>query len=203
MFMLVDPELPAKVMAGLSMGEARELLSTIPFDIAVALRPMLVDPAQMTAYLLTAHLIVFWLSQDSNVTPPVCLAAFTAAGIAGSKPMATGVEAWKIAKGLYIVPLMFAYTPMIGAPVLDLTQDRRVCAVRYLRIECVDSTLRRRAAVMVALPFAGGGACGLLLSVGMDVQRVGCRDCGVGIVAFKATRRIGCCGRGAGVMLVA
>ena len=29
--------------------------------------------------------------------------------------MATGVEAWKIAKGLYIVPLMFAYTPLIGA----------------------------------------------------------------------------------------
>jgi len=120
MFMLIDPELPAKVMAGISVGEARDLLSTIPFDIAVALRPMLVDPVQMTAYLLTAHLIVFWLSQDSNVTPPVCLAAFTAAGIAGSKPMATGVEAWKIAKGLYIVPLMFAYTPMIGAPLPDL-----------------------------------------------------------------------------------
>ena len=34
--------------------------------------------------------------------------------------MATGVEAWKIAKGLYIVPLMFAYTPLIGAPFLDL-----------------------------------------------------------------------------------
>jgi len=81
---------------------------------------MLVDPVQMTGYLLTAHLIVFWLSQDSNVTPPVCLAAFTAAGIAGSKPMATGVEAWKIAKGLYIVPLMFAYTPLIGAPLPDL-----------------------------------------------------------------------------------
>jgi TRAP-type uncharacterized transport system fused permease subunit len=81
---------------------------------------MLVDPVQMTGFLLTAHMIVFWLSQDSNVTPPVCLAAFTAAGIAGSKPMATGVEAWKIAKGLYIVPLMFAYTPLIGAPFLDL-----------------------------------------------------------------------------------
>jgi len=67
----------------------------------------------LAGYLLTAHLIVFWLSQDSNVTPPVCLAAFTAAGIAGSKPMATGVEAWKIAKGLYIVPLMFAYTPLV------------------------------------------------------------------------------------------
>ena len=120
MFMLVDPLLPDKVAAGMSVAEARDLISSIPFDVGVALRPMLVDPAVMTGYLLTAHLIVFWLSQDSNVTPPVCLAAFTAAGIAGSKPMATGVEAWKVAKGLYIVPLMFAYTPMIGAPLPDL-----------------------------------------------------------------------------------
>lgn len=119
-FMLIDPELPARLAAGLSVGEARELLSTIPFDLSIALRPMLVDPVQMTGFLLTAHMIVFWLSQDSNVTPPVCLAAFTAAGIAGSKPMATGVEAWKIAKGLYIVPLMFAYTPLIGAPLPEL-----------------------------------------------------------------------------------
>ena len=120
MFMLVDPELPARLAAGLSPGDARDLITNMPFDLAVAIRPLLVDPALMTSYLLTAHLIVFWLSQDSNVTPPVCLAAFTAAGIAGSKPMATGVEAWKIAKGLYIVPLMFAYTPMIGAPLPDL-----------------------------------------------------------------------------------
>ena len=120
MFMLVDPLLPDKIAAGMSVAEARELISNIPFDLAIALRPLLVDPTLMTSYLLTAHLIVFWLSQDSNVTPPVCLAAFTAAGIAGSKPMATGVEAWKVAKGLYIVPLMFAYTPMIGAPLPDL-----------------------------------------------------------------------------------
>ncbi len=121
-FMLVDPALMTKVTEGMSVAEARNILSTIPFDISVALRPMMVDPADMTTFLLTAHLIVFWLSQDSNVTPPVCLAAFTAAGIAGSKPMATGVEAWKVAKGLYIVPLMFAYTPMIGAELPELLQ---------------------------------------------------------------------------------
>lgn len=120
MFMIADPLLPDKIAAGMSVAEARDLIANIPFDLAVALRPMLVDPSLMTGYLLTAHLIVFWLSQDSNVTPPVCLAAFTAAGIAGSKPMATGFEAWKVAKGLYILPLMFAYTPMIGAPLTDL-----------------------------------------------------------------------------------
>jgi TRAP-type uncharacterized transport system fused permease subunit len=59
-------------------------------------------------------LIIFWLSQDSNVTPPVCLAAFTAAAIAKSPPMMTGVEAWRVSKCLYIVPLLMAYTPLIG-----------------------------------------------------------------------------------------
>ena len=63
--------------------------------------------------LVSAHMIIFWLSQDSNVTPPVCLTAFAAAAIAGTPQMRTGFTAWKIAKGLYIVPLLFAYSPLI------------------------------------------------------------------------------------------
>ena len=101
---------------------ARELLSTLPFELAIVIRPALVSPEAMLAYLLTAHLIVFWLSQDSNVTPPVCIAAFTAAGIAGSRPMRTGVEAWKISKGLYIVPLLLAYTPLINGSLAEKLQ---------------------------------------------------------------------------------
>ena len=140
MFMLVDPELPARLASGISESEALVLLSTIPFDISVALRPLIVDPTVMTTFLLTAHLIVFWLSQDSNVTPPVCLAAFTAAGIAGSKPMATGVEAWKIAKGLYIVPLLFAYTPMIGA---ELPELLRIGLFSLVGIYAINALLQR------------------------------------------------------------
>ena len=87
-FMLVDSPLVAKVATGMSMPEARELMASVPFELAVVMRPSLVDVESMTTFLLTAHLIVFWLSQDSNVTPPVCLAAFTAAGIAKSPPMA-------------------------------------------------------------------------------------------------------------------
>ena len=57
--------------------------------------------------------IIRWPSQDSWTTPPVCLTAFAAAAIAKAPPMATGVEAWKMAKGLYIVPLLFAYSPIL------------------------------------------------------------------------------------------
>jgi TRAP-type uncharacterized transport system fused permease subunit len=82
--------------------------------LAVVAVPSLQD---MGVSLLAAHMILFWLSQDSNVTPPVCLAAFTGAAIAGSAPMATGFAAWRIAKAIYIMPLLFAYTPLIdGSP---------------------------------------------------------------------------------------
>jgi TRAP-type uncharacterized transport system fused permease subunit len=76
-------------------------------------RGELLDPALITGMLLSAHLIIFWLSQDSNVTPPVCLVAFTAAAIAGTPPMRTGLTAWKVAKGLYLIPALFAFTPLI------------------------------------------------------------------------------------------
>ena len=62
---------------------------------------------------LAAHMLIFWYSQDANVTPPICLAAYSAAGIAGAKPMETGIESWKLAKGLYIIPLLFCYTPLL------------------------------------------------------------------------------------------
>lgn len=122
MFALVDSPLAAKVGVGMSLEEAKTLVSGLPFELALVIRPALISPETLLGFLLTAHLIVFWLSQDSNVTPPVCLAAFTAAGIAKSPPMATGVEAWKIAKGLYIIVLLFAFTPLIGAGFWDSVQ---------------------------------------------------------------------------------
>jgi TRAP transporter 4TM/12TM fusion protein len=68
--------------------------------------------------LVIAHLLVFWYSQDSNVTPPVALAAFAGAGIAGANPMRTGFEAWKFAKGLYLIPMFMVFNPeiILGGP---------------------------------------------------------------------------------------
>ncbi len=86
--LMLSPEMAALVNAGIQLPE-------------------------VTMYLLSAHLIIFWLSQDSNLTPPVCLAAFAAAAIAKTPPMETGLVSWKIGKGLYIIPLLFAFTPLV------------------------------------------------------------------------------------------
>ncbi len=87
----------------------------LPVTASYIILAILAGPAlaKLGISLLASHLIIFWVSQDSNVTPPVCLAAFTAAGIAGSKPMATGVAAWNLSKALYIIPLMIAYTGIV------------------------------------------------------------------------------------------
>ena len=61
--------------------------------------------------LIASHMIVYWFSQDSNITPPVCVAAYAGAAIAGSDPWKTGWTSFKFAKMLYIGPLLFAYAP--------------------------------------------------------------------------------------------
>ncbi len=73
----------------------------------------MVPPDMAVGALLSAHLLIFWYSQDANVTPPVALVAYAAAGISGSKPFETAMESWKLAKGLYLIPLMFIYDPAI------------------------------------------------------------------------------------------
>jgi len=83
---------------------------------------VLVGPALNTEFgipLLIAHLVVFWYSQDSNVTPPVALAGFAGAAIAGAKPMETSLQAWKYAKGLYLIPAFMVFNPelILGGPV--------------------------------------------------------------------------------------
>lgn len=63
--------------------------------------------------LMAAHLAVFWFSQSSNVTPPVCMAAFAGASIAGASPYRTGFTAMRFSAYLYLMPFMFVYTPIL------------------------------------------------------------------------------------------
>ena len=60
---------------------------------------------------IAAHMIVYWLSQDSNITPPVCIAAFAGATIAKANMWRTAFSAFKFAKFLYLGPILFGYVP--------------------------------------------------------------------------------------------
>ncbi|MCU7880914.1 MAG: TRAP transporter fused permease subunit [Candidatus Thiodiazotropha sp. (ex Lucinoma aequizonata)] len=60
---------------------------------------------------IAAHMIVYWLSQDSNITPPVCIAAFAGATIAKANMWKTAFTSFKFAKFLYLGPFLFGYVP--------------------------------------------------------------------------------------------
>ena len=60
---------------------------------------------------VAAHMIVYWLSQDSNITPPVCIAAFAGATIAKANMWRTAFSSFKFAKFLYLGPFLFGYVP--------------------------------------------------------------------------------------------
>jgi TRAP transporter 4TM/12TM fusion protein len=62
---------------------------------------------------LSAHLIIFWLSLDSNITPPVAMGPFAAAAIAQADPMKTGWSCFRFAKVIYVMPVLFAYTHIL------------------------------------------------------------------------------------------
>ena len=74
---------------------------------------------------IAAHMIVYWLSQDSNITPPVCIAAFAGATIAGANMWRTAFASFKFAKFLYLGPFLFGYVPgfSLDGSTMDITKS--------------------------------------------------------------------------------
>lgn len=72
------------------------------------------------------HMFVLYFGVLSAITPPVALAAFAAAPIAGSSPMATALEASRLALPGFVIPFAFIYQPALllgtGFPLADSAQ---------------------------------------------------------------------------------
>lgn len=61
--------------------------------------------------LMCAHLFILYFGVVADVTPPVALAAYAGAGIAGANSMKTGFQAFKLALGAFIIPYIFCINP--------------------------------------------------------------------------------------------
>ncbi len=96
-------------LASLVLGMGVPVTAAYLITAVLAVPPLI----EMGVPLLCAHMIVYWFSQDSNITPPVCVAAYAGAAIAGSDPWKTGWTSFKFAKLLYVMPILFAFTPAI------------------------------------------------------------------------------------------
>lgn len=121
--------LPLIMSASLILGMG--LPTTAAYVMVAALGvPALVE---MGVLPLAAHLFAFYFACMSTITPPVAIAAYAGAGIAGSSPFKTGWEAVKLASAGFIVPYMFVYGPQL---LLVGTLDRIIIASVTAMIGC-------------------------------------------------------------------
>ncbi len=85
----------------------------MPTTAAYAVAASVVAPGliQLGIEPLVAHFFVFYFAVISAITPPVALAAYAGSAIAGSEPMRTSIESFKVGIAAFVVPFMFFYSP--------------------------------------------------------------------------------------------
>ena len=101
LFLLLALTAVAAIILGMGMTTTAVYI-TVAALVAPALIEMGVEP-------MGAHLFAFYYGVVSTITPPVALAAFAAAGIAGSGPMRTAFTSARVGVAKYVVPFAFVY----------------------------------------------------------------------------------------------
>ena len=137
---------------------------------------------------IAAHMFCFYFAMFANLTPPVALAAFAAAGIAGGSPMKPGWASVKLALAGFILPYMFVYNTellLLDTPIAKGIQVAITAAIGVFLISvAVEGFLFRKVnAVLRILCFAGAY---LLIDSGLITDIIGIAIC-VGIVLLQKT----------------
>ena len=94
---------------------------------------ILVGPALEKAGLnkLAVHMFVFYWGMLSSITPPVAIASFAAAGIAGAPPMLTAWESMRVGSIIYFIPFFFVLNPafLLQGPLAETLVLTTTCAL--------------------------------------------------------------------------
>jgi TRAP transporter 4TM/12TM fusion protein len=146
--------------------------------------------AKMGVPMMVSHMFVFYFGILANLTPPVALAAFAGAGIAGGNPTKTGLQAVKLAIAGFVVPYIFAYSPellMINAtPVtIAIVAVTAVIGVISLAAAVEGYLISEISMINRAILFAGAL---LLMIPGLPTDIIGFVIFG-GIVAYKKSQK--------------
>ena len=109
---------------------------------------------------LAAHLFCFYFAMFANITPPVALASFAAAGISGANPMKTGIVSVKLALAGFIVPYMFIYNNQLLLINTNIIQGIQVtitaCVGVFLISSSVEGYLYRKLSILMRIFMMAG-----------------------------------------------
>jgi TRAP transporter 4TM/12TM fusion protein len=122
-----------------------------------------------------AHMFAFYFAMFANITPPVALASFAAAGLSGGDPMRTGLQSVKLSLAGFIVPYMFVFSPALmlidTTPLEAIRVTATACMGVVLLGVMTEGFLFTRASVWIRLLAAGGALT--LLHPGWETDIVG------------------------------
>lgn len=174
----------ASIILGMSLPAVAAYL-VLAITVAPALVELGVEP-------LAAHMFVFYFGVLSALTPPVALAAFTAAGISGARPHATAFEGLRFALAGFVIPFAFVASPgllLIGTW-SEIVQAFVSCLLgifalaaavtgyMFARLNIALRLVLSAAAVVLLIPglvtdLIGAALLGLVAAVSMITQRKG------------------------------
>ncbi len=133
----------------------------VPTTANYVITSTIAAPALLGVELIPAHMFVFYFGIIADVTPPVCLAAVAASGIAKSEPMRTGVQATRLAIAAFLIPYIFVMSPqilMINTTPLVLIFD---VVTAVIGVACVAVALtgffKTHLTIIEKILFAAGG----------------------------------------------
>ncbi|MGI6074963.1 MAG: TRAP transporter permease [Pyramidobacter sp.] len=132
---------------------------------------------------LAAHMFIFYYGIIADLTPPVALAAYAGAGIAGANPMRTGFTALRLAVAGFLIPYFFVYSPellMINASFANTTIPVVTAIAGTVLLSLAAAGYWRRSLNMLERIILFGGAL-LLIQPGLITDVSGAA---IGVVAY-------------------
>ncbi|MDL2210375.1 TRAP transporter fused permease subunit [Desulfovibrio sp. OttesenSCG-928-O18] len=137
---------------------------------------------------LAAHLFAFYFAIMSNLTPPVALTAYVAAGIAKADPIRTSIVGSRLGIMGFAIPFVFVYRPgmlFIGSPIDTIYSIGVAVLAASTLVFGLMGYFRRKLAPLERLLLTFGGACLLWPTVSADI--IGA--CSLGVFTFMYIAR--------------
>ena len=139
----------------------------VPTTAAYAIGAAVVAPGLIRIGVppLTAHMFIFYFAVLSAITPPVALASFAAAGMAGADMWRTSLIALKLGLATFIVPFMFWLSPTLLAqgPLVEVIQAVATASLGVVLLACATEGWMLCALGLPLRLLAGAGALMLMI----------------------------------------
>ena len=122
---------------------------------------------------IAAHLFIVYFAALASVTPPVCLASFTAAGISGADPMKTGIAGVKLALAGFVVPYLFIFNNalILQGTILNIVLTFVLtCLSLFVLMVALEGWWKKKISVITRIMLAVGGL--LILPIYMNLVKI-------------------------------